>query len=325
MAALTPDAMAIINVLQSNSQSSNSSWTKPAPYDGKTSADAQRFLAQFEAWKEERTDLQAQAGRNNTKAIKAALLLLKETAGNWATQYLIAMAGVNPTWTTWAAFKTDFEARFLSSDEAALAVVQLQALRQKKTESVLEYSAKFQDLCSRTKLEGEAKRIWFLMGLNDECKRLFYLADAGAAVKAVNFVDTVKRATAMDASIHNPMLGLMRGGAAATTGTSAYMGEPMNIGVNQRGTNRNTSVPTRGGTREEFREAMRGNCFRCGGPHRAADDNCPARNAVCRHCEQPGHWDRVCEDKFCGREKGRGRPRERVAANRAAEVYPLPW
>ncbi|KIK50136.1 hypothetical protein GYMLUDRAFT_111508, partial [Collybiopsis luxurians FD-317 M1] len=61
---------------------------------------------------------------------------------------------------------------------------------------------------------------------------------------------------------------------------------------------------------------MRGRCYGCGSQSHEKW-NCPQKDTVCRYCARRGHLEAVCQDKFMGLERNRGRhqpPHQQVSA-----------
>ncbi|GAW03132.1 gag protein [Lentinula edodes] len=69
--------------------SSKSSMNKPEVFKGKDSAEARRFMAQFQNWASEQPDLT----KSQAKLIKSALGFFTESAGDWATPHLLHFNG----------------------------------------------------------------------------------------------------------------------------------------------------------------------------------------------------------------------------------------
>ncbi|KAJ4475512.1 hypothetical protein J3R30DRAFT_3500024 [Lentinula aciculospora] len=65
--------------------SAKSSMNKPELFKGSSSAEARRFIAQYQSWAMEQPDL----SNNEGKLIKAALGFFSGKAADWATPYLL--------------------------------------------------------------------------------------------------------------------------------------------------------------------------------------------------------------------------------------------
>ncbi|KAJ3735581.1 hypothetical protein DFJ43DRAFT_1058411, partial [Lentinula guzmanii] len=63
---------------------------------------------------------------------------------------------------------------------------------------------------------------------------------------------------------------------------------------------------TSGNSRESFVVQMRGRCYGCGAQNHEKK-NCSYKDTVCRYCGRRGHLESVCQDKFMGLERGRGK------------------
>lgn len=325
--ATSADVTALITALtaltaaqQSNNNNSGSaSFSKPEAFKGTSSADARRFLAHFESWAAEKADLQS----DEPKKIKAALhLCTGGEAGIWSAPKLTLINAGTPPWTTWSAFKDAFKARWLAADEEAEALSQLKLLKQGPKQSVSDYAARFQDLAGRTKLEDHGKRTMFLDGLQLSMRYTFTMADtiAPAAEKSDTFEKTVTRCQQLDAGMNNPALGLGRGSANGGASRGIPVPDPMAMDVDAS----TTSTGQR--TKEAYKAQMGRRCYGCGNSgHRIKAEQCPARNVTCRYCGRKAHFEHVCEDKFCGRARNRGRQGQgqRVNASNAAESFTL--
>lgn len=95
-------AMTAINTTMQTLQTSSQKnvMQKPAKYNGRTSADAQRFMATFAAWADGESSLHnvtaEQRVRDESKWICTALLYLEDDAAIWATPSLEALGTGNP-------------------------------------------------------------------------------------------------------------------------------------------------------------------------------------------------------------------------------------
>ncbi|KIK61016.1 hypothetical protein GYMLUDRAFT_243707 [Collybiopsis luxurians FD-317 M1] len=114
MQSLIQQVAALTTSLQSNiSITTKSSMVKPDPFKGQSSAEACRFMAHFESWASEQSDLKG----NKAKAIKAALGFLSGGAADWATSYLSAFNAKQVLFNgKWVEFLQAFKLRFESID-----------------------------------------------------------------------------------------------------------------------------------------------------------------------------------------------------------------
>lgn len=287
---------------------SQSSFARPEPFKGAGHADARRFISQFESWSSERPDLKA----SDPKKIRSALGLFSgEAATSWSSGPLEAMSKPNPPWTTWDGFKADFNACWLPANETAVAQAQLEKLRQGARESVSNYAAKFTDIASRTDLEDSGKKSYFLRGLLPGAKMWYAIADgvAPAGEKAKTFLEAKRRAIEMDVAANSPLV----------TSTTTPVVDPYAMDVDTINAARIPVAAAAAATNNDndrgaYMRSMGGRCFGCGmGGHSRRDPECRAKQATCHYCGRKGHYETICEDKFCGRARNRGRG-ARVAA-----------
>ena len=61
-----------------------------------------------------------------------------------------------------------------------------------------------------------------------------------------------------------------------------------------------------GKTREEFISRMRGRCYSCRAQTHEKR-NCPHKETTCQYCSHKGHLEAVCQDRFMGLERNRGK------------------
>jgi hypothetical protein len=79
-----------------------------------------------------------------------------------------------------------------------------------------------------------------------------------------------------------------------------------------------------GKTRDEFLKLMRNRCFCCGASGHMKYQ-CGHKDSTCNYCARKGHLDRVCQDKFLGLEKNRGKHSQgqRIAATTGNDFFTL--
>jgi hypothetical protein len=291
----------LITLMGNNTQAINqnqntTSFSKPEPFKGKSSADARRFLAHFDSWAAERNDL---TGANNVnKRIKAALQLCSEDAGQWASTHLDSITrGTNP-FADWDAFLEAFKQRWLAADEEAEAIGQLRRLKQGPKQSMAEHAAKFREIAGRTQITGQGLRQMFLESITKKARESFSYGESlikDPVNKATTFDKIITRCIAQDYALNDPSMDLGRGQHSSSS-TSAPDPNAMDVDASRTGP-----------TVQDWRSRMRGKCFGCGRTgHSAGTDECRGKNIVCRYCSRTGHYETVCLDKFVGRERGRG-------------------
>lgn len=298
--------------------SSTSSFTKPEAFKGSSTTEARNFLAGFESWASERTDLRGDV----QKKIKAALQLCSSIGATWAASYLAKINSGETPFLTWADFVKAFKGRWIIVDEVADATAKLKVLRQRSNQPMAEFAAQFQDIGARTALEDTGKLVLFLENISPAAKNLYALANAVASDdrKADTFEKAIGLCLRLDQSMNDPSLGVGRGSSTRFAAHSSAV-DPYAMQVDATSTSR---------TKDDFRRQMGGRCFGCGlAGHRFKSDTCRAKGARCNYCRRENHFENVCEDKFCGRERGRGqssRPgqRQRVAATSSAPFSLFP-
>lgn len=108
---------------------------RPATYNGKTPADARRFLAVYKAWASDqgtgmqinRETVAAPAWVTNNKLwIITACSFLEGDAAEWATSIIEGMETLTPPFADYSAFVTAFRTRFETVDEAGDALTALE-------------------------------------------------------------------------------------------------------------------------------------------------------------------------------------------------------
>ena len=137
------------------------------------------------------------------------------------------------------------------------------------------------------------------------------IAAAVATSEPADLTALIAHANKLDTNINNPALGIGRGGSRFQSSVGR---DPNAMDVDATSTGRSNS-------REEFVKRMRGRCFGCGGTNHAKKDCNRARNVKCNYCLRKGHLEQVCQDKFMGAERGRGR--QCIAATNIEEEFSL--
>lgn len=123
----------------------------PATYNGKTPADARRFLVAYKAWAlDQGTGMQNNQGTaaapawiaNDKLWIITACSFLEGDAADWATSIVEGMETLTPPFADYPAFITTFRTRFETVDETGDALMVLEQLWQ-GTKTVQDYTALF--------------------------------------------------------------------------------------------------------------------------------------------------------------------------------------
>ncbi|KIK53492.1 hypothetical protein GYMLUDRAFT_49281, partial [Collybiopsis luxurians FD-317 M1] len=144
MHSLIQQVAALTNSLQTNiTITTKSSMVKPDPFKGQSSAEARCFIAHFESWASEQSDLK----NDDAKAIKAALGFLSGGAADWATPYLSAFNAKQVLFNgKWVEFLQAFKLRFESIDPGMEARNTIKKVQQGKGQTVAEFAQKFKDI-----------------------------------------------------------------------------------------------------------------------------------------------------------------------------------
>ena len=79
-----------------------------------------------------------------------------------------------------------------------------------------------------------------------------------------------------------------------------------------------------GNTRDGFISRMRGHCYGCGSQSQEKK-NCPHKDTTCHYCARKGHLEFVCQDKFLGLEKGRGKKQQQCRQQVSANTTEMPF
>lgn len=139
----------------------------PATYNGKTPADARRFLAAYKAWTADQgTGMQVNRATaaalawvaNDKLWIITACSFLEGDAADWATSIVEGMETLTPPFTDYPAFVTAFHTHFEMIDEAGDILTVLEQLWQ-GTKTVQNYTALFKQHVGRTRLSDDDKLI----------------------------------------------------------------------------------------------------------------------------------------------------------------------
>ncbi|KAF5351407.1 hypothetical protein D9757_014519 [Collybiopsis confluens] len=289
---------------------------KPDLFKGQSSTEARRFLAQFLAWASEQPDLK----NNHGKTIKSALGFLTDKAADWATPYLneynngrVPFAGL------WPNFVAAFKLCFKSVDPEMEARAAIETIHQGKGQSAAEYSQHFKDVGGRTGLSDADLLGRFQSSLLPEIRRNLVIVNI-AQGRAPTLEEAIRRAISIDVFLRDPsMKDRSSQRPAAFTHTPA---DPYAMEIDA-----NSTRPSNGNTREGFMAPMRGRCYGCGSQSHEKR-NCTHKEATCHFCARKGHLESVCQDKFMGLERGRGKRqqprRQQVSANTGAPFSLFP-
>ena len=290
-----------------NQNTAKSSMNRPDPFKGDSGADARRFLTHFISWAMEQPDLAS----NEAKMIKIALGLLTGTAGSWATPYLQQLnIGQTVFNGRWSEFADAFSLRFISIDPEMEAREAIKHIRPGKGQTIAEFAQNFKDVGSRSGLSDLDLREKFNSSLPKEIRRNLMVINMAQGL-ALTLDDAIKRAISVDTYLRDPTLNDRHYPHTSTSTPPQSTADPyaMDISATRNGN---------GKTREEFISRMRGRCYGCGAQTHEKR-NCPHKETTCRYCSRKGHLEAVCQDRFMGLERNRGKKqsnrRQQVSAN----------
>ena len=204
MHALTKQVADLTAALQANSPASTvkSSMNKLDPFEGQSSAEARRFLAQFISWAAEQPDLK----NHEQKTIKAALGFLTKKAANWATAYLTDFnEGRVPFNGLWTEFVDAFKLRFKLIDPGTEARDHIKNLSQLPGQNGAEYAQNFKDIGGRTGLSDMDLLDRFNDGLLPEIKKNIVLVNSAQDI-AKTLDEAIRRAVSIDTYLRDPTL-----------------------------------------------------------------------------------------------------------------------
>ena len=319
-------AMTAINTTMQTLQTSSQKnvMQKPAKYNGRTSADAQRFMATFAAWADGESSLHnvtaGQRVHDESKWICTALSYLEDDAAIWATPSLEALGTGNPPFGgLWNTFKAEFQKSFKTINKVADAKVNLENLFQ-KSQTVGQYYAKFQTLTSRTGYSAQDLRDRFYKHLADCVKDQLALTNSPKGT----LEELVTTATEIDTRIHEREAEKARDSGKHTGSSTiprfhahthpfADQSMAMEIDASQ------SSPP--GCTREDFQKHMAGRCYGCGSKDHQKKDGGHDRS-LCDWCGRTGHLSGVCQDWFMGKPKGQAQAQIAASNSSPAQTHP---
>ena len=292
--------------------SSKSSMNKPKVFKGKDGAEARRFMAQFQNWASEQPDL----AKSQVKLIKSALGFFTESAGDWATPHLLHFNAENPPFGgNWEAFLKEFSQRFEPMDPGMEARSEIKNLRQSKGQTVAEFAQKFKDIGDRTEMSDIDLRERFFTALLPEIRQHLITVNIAQGI-APTLKEAIKRAISVDVYLHDPTMTGRNSGYPPTHTAHTTPADPHAMDIDATHT-------SNGNTREAFLARMRGRCFGCGAQGHVKQ-NCPHRETTCRYCGRRGHLEAVCQDKFMGLGRDRGR-RQQPRRQQISATGPAPF
>jgi hypothetical protein len=293
-----------------------SSMNKPDLFKGQSSTEARRFIAQFVAWASEQPDLKNQV----LKWIKAALGFISGKAADWATPYLVDInEGRVPFGSDWGVFVREFKLRFESIDPGMEAREAIQSLRQEKGQTVAEFSQVFKDVGGRTGLSDTDLLQRFHTAVLPEIRRNLVIVNIAQGV-APSLDVAIKRAISVDTYLRDPSMKDSR--TSSRPAAPAHSADPYAMDIDA-----STTRSGNGNTRDGFMARMRRRCYGCGSQSHVKG-GCPHKETTCNYCARKGHLEAVCQDKFMGLERGRGKKqqprRQQVSANTNAPFTLFP-
>ena len=274
---------------------------RPTPFTGERGGDACRFLAAFNMWAmAQGSGLNVVDGqgnpirRRNNEWIRTVLSLMSDDAAVWAAPAMEEFAGGQiPFAGVWENFRTEFRARFETSDESGDAKETLRVLWQGNS-TVPEYAALFKQVMGQTGYSAADLRDRFYDHLNGGIKDL--LVTTGRETRTLD--ELIAIASGIDLRVHQHCAEKERERRrsamhAGNNGTPARnpnpnlipIGEPVKMDVDA----------TR--TKEGYMRQMRGRCFGCGSTDHTKQDGNHERD-LCKHCMRIGHLEAVCLSKY---------------------------
>ena len=183
-------------------------------------------------------------------------------------------------------------------------------IRPGKGQTIAEFAQNFKDVGSRSGLSDLDLREKFNSSLPKEIRRNLMVINMAQGL-ALTLDDAIKRAISVDTYLRDPTLNDRHYPHTSTSTPPQSIADPyaMDISATRNGN---------GKTREEFISRMRGRCYVCGAQTHEKR-NCPHKETTCRYCSYKGHLEAVCQDRFMGLERNRGKKqsnrRQQVSAN----------
>ncbi|KIK57499.1 hypothetical protein GYMLUDRAFT_246848 [Collybiopsis luxurians FD-317 M1] len=203
MHSLIQQVAALTTSLQTNiTITTKSSMVKPDPFKGQSSAEACRFIAHFESWASEQSDLKG----DDAKAIKAALGFLSGGAVDWATPYLSAFNAKQILFNgKWVEFLQAFKLRFESINPGMEACNAIKKVQQGKGQTVAEFAQRFKDIGDQSGLSDTDLWEWIYSALLPEiCQNLIIVNIAQGLAQTLD--EAIRRAISVDVFLHDPSM-----------------------------------------------------------------------------------------------------------------------
>jgi len=298
---------------------------RPEPFKN-GAGDARRFLNYFILWaRAQSTPLNTAGVADQEHWIQAALSLLQGEAAVWAVPYLQALEKhittsaqqANNTSGTpitvapypfgghWDSFVAAFKARFQAADDSQQAQRELEGIFQ-GGKTAPEYAARFQEIAARTGFSDVDLMNRFRRGLNKDTRQ--HLAVASLVKEVTTLDELVALTTECDFKMRSYTSEGRRSNNYTNYSPPTATHDPYAMEIDA-----NRTSPDNGRTIEEYRAAMKGKCYGCGGlgHNKAAGNHGSLR---CAYCSRMGHMDTVCQDRWMGRAKGRGANTHRAAS-----------
>ncbi|KIK54295.1 hypothetical protein GYMLUDRAFT_48851 [Collybiopsis luxurians FD-317 M1] len=203
MHSLIQQIATLTTSLQTNiTITTKSSMVKPDPFKGQSSAEAHCFIAHFESWASEQSDLKG----DEAKAIKAALGFLSGGAADWATPYLSAFnAKQVPFNGKWVEFLQAFKLRFESINPGMEAHNAIKKVQQEKGQTVTEFAQKFKDIGDQSGLSDTDLQEQFYSALLPEIHQNLIIVNVAQGL-AQTIDEAIRRAISVDVFLHDPSM-----------------------------------------------------------------------------------------------------------------------
>jgi len=303
-------------------EAKNSTMARPEPFKS-GAKDARRFLHYYALWANAQglplnTITNGVKQKDDAQWIAHALALLQGEAAEWAVPYLQALEAYHrdnelpaPFDNRWDTFVDAFKARFQAMDDTLAAQRELDSVRQ-GTKTIADYAARFQAVAGRTNFSSADLMARFRQGLNEQSRNLVALGTLDEASRPTTLDGLVRKAVALEAH----MTAASGRGAAPFGASPPPRRDPYAMEID-------ATRSSNGRTVEEFKRLMRGRCYGCGGQGHNKRDCETTKGRICAYCERPNHKETVCQDKFMGVARGRGRKQQARVAATVMEEFTL--